>query len=116
MKQSDSTNSLTALSEVVPILEYFICLDSREPLVDNTLLRTCGCKFIVHQNCWDMWMKNKDDWDCPICRRESLVTGIPQTRDIINVDSTPFNGINYYIGFIIIAVVIIILLLQFSHK
>ena len=67
-------NSLTALSEVVPILECFICLDSREPLVDNTLLRTCGCKFIVHPECWAMWIKNKDAWDCPICRRESLTS------------------------------------------
>ena len=109
MKQSDSTNSLTALSEVVPILECFICLDSREPLVDNTLLRTCGCKFIVHPECWAMWIKNKDAWDCPICRRESLVIGIPQTRELIQTPYELYRGCYYYIACIIAVVVIIIL-------
>lgn len=77
MKPSDSTTSLTALTEVVPEIDCFICLepgpnDLGEPLVDSILLRRCGCKFRVHPLCWNEWMKGKDDWDCPICRRESI--------------------------------------------
>lgn len=77
MKPSDSTNSLTALTEVVPEIDCFICLepgpnDLGEPLVDSILLRRCGCKFRVHPACWNEWMKGKNDWDCPICRRESI--------------------------------------------
>ena len=82
MKPSDSTNSLTALTEVVPEIDCFICLepgsnDLGEPLVDSMLLRTCGCKFRVHPACWNEWMKGKDDWDCPICRRESINVPVP---------------------------------------
>lgn len=77
MKPSDSTNSLTALTEVVSEIDCFICLepspnDLGEPLVDSILLRRCGCKFRVHPACWNEWMKGKNDWDCPICRRESI--------------------------------------------
>lgn len=78
MKGSDSTNSLTELTEVVSDVECFICLelqnDLQEPLVDSKLLRTCGCKFLVHPACWNSWMKNKSDWECPICRRQSINT------------------------------------------
>lgn len=73
MKQSDSTNSLT---ELTGRDECFICLsaenDKEEPLVDSRLLRTCGCKFSVHPACWNVWMKNKTDYDCPICRKQSV--------------------------------------------
>jgi E3 ubiquitin-protein ligase DOA10 len=76
MKQSDSTNSLTALTEVVSETECFICLelqnDLNEPLVDSKLLRTCGCIFVVHPACWNTWMKKKSDWDCPLCHKRSL--------------------------------------------
>ena len=83
MKASDSTNSLTGLTERIEIqIEEngcFICLEelneNREPLVDSTLLRTCGCRFKVHPACWNEWMKDKTDYDCPICRKKSLMTG-----------------------------------------
>ena len=78
MKASDSTNSLTALTEVVSEVECFICLELQnelqEPLVDSKLLRTCGCKFVVHPACWNGWIKDKSDWDCPICRKKSMDT------------------------------------------
>lgn len=74
MKASDSTNSLT---ELTGRDECFVCLsvenDSGEPLVHSKLLRTCGCKFFVHPECWNQWQKDKSDYDCPICRRESVL-------------------------------------------
>ena len=87
MKQSSSTTSLTALTEAKLDRECFICLDianeSGEPLVDSSLLRTCGCKFVVHPVCWNKWMEGKSDWDCPICHKKSLTTP--------NVPPTPFT-------------------------
>ncbi len=85
MKASDSTNSLTGLTEHVEVqMEEngcFICLEelneNREPLVDSSLLRTCGCRFKVHPACWNEWMKGKTDYDCPICRKKSLTLGKP---------------------------------------
>lgn len=74
MKTSDSVNSLTELREKG---ECFICLsienDKEEPLVDSKLLRTCGCKFTVHPACWNEWIKDRSDYDCPICRRQSIL-------------------------------------------
>lgn len=74
MKASDSTNSLT---ELTGRDECFICLatenDKGEPLVTSKLLRTCGCKFFVHPDCWNEWMKDKTDFDCPICRKASVL-------------------------------------------
>jgi hypothetical protein len=74
MKASDSTNSLTELTGQD---ECFICLmkenDQGEPLVSSKLLRTCGCKFFVHPACWNVWIKDKSDYDCPICRKQSVL-------------------------------------------
>ena len=79
MKASDSTNSLSALN---PDVEQgaesvcFICLEDMhengEPLVDSSMLRTCGCQFKVHPACWNARMKDKTEWDCPICRKKSV--------------------------------------------
>ena len=75
MKASDSVNSLTELNREEKTC--FICLsdesDTGEPLVDSKLLRNCGCKFIVHPACWNEWMKDKSDYDCPICRKDSML-------------------------------------------
>lgn len=74
MKGSDSTNSLTELTGKD---ECFICLtsenDKGEPLVSSKLLRTCGCKFFVHPECWNVWIRDKSDYDCPICRKQSML-------------------------------------------
>lgn len=83
MKASDSTNSLTGLTEQVELqieeTTCFICLEvmneKSEPLVDSSLLRTCGCRFKVHPACWNVWMVDKSDFDCPICRKKSMGTG-----------------------------------------
>jgi hypothetical protein len=76
MKASDSANSLTALYPDEP--ECFVCLESdnndkNEPVVHSSILRTCGCKFMVHPICWNEWIKDKTDFDCPICRKDSVV-------------------------------------------
>jgi hypothetical protein len=47
--------------------------DTGEPLVSSKLLRTCGCKFFVHPACWNVWIKDKSDYDCPICRKQSML-------------------------------------------
>lgn len=74
MKASDSTTSLT---ELTGRDECFICLtpenEKGEPLVSSKLLRTCGCRFFVHPDCWNQWMKDKSDYDCPLCRKQSML-------------------------------------------
>lgn len=86
MRASDSTNSLTGLKESVstnsladlPLDENtcFICItvdnELGEPLVNSSMLRTCGCRFYVHPYCWNLWMKGKSDFDCPICHKKSI--------------------------------------------
>lgn len=78
MKQSDSTNSLTELNKDDPTC--FVCLEIHTadlPLIDSTLLRSCGCKFHVHAPCWNEWLKEgKSDYDCPICGKRSLKLGL----------------------------------------
>ena len=93
MKASDSTNSLSALNpdpEQANSTECFICLDteheSGEPLVDSIMLRTCGCKFKVHPVCWNEWMKDKSDWDCPICRKKSVCSNKSPTPIFVAVE------------------------------
>ena len=76
MKASDSTNSLTELTQGEK--SCFICLETDmnrqgEPLVDSKLLRSCGCHFQVHPACWNEWLKEKSDYDCPICRKDSML-------------------------------------------
>ena len=124
MKASDSTNSLTALTEVISEVECFICLEIQneldEPLVDSKLLRTCGCKFVVPPACWNKWMKNKSDWDCPICHKESLnnthVMPNPVIEFVRDVEGVPSyrvdNSILYYLfGIIVIFGICVILAL-----
>jgi hypothetical protein len=75
MKASDSTNSLTGLTDVKE-KECFICLEDDNagynPLVHSQVLRNCGCRFYVHPDCWNEWIKGKTDYDCPICRKDSI--------------------------------------------
>jgi E3 ubiquitin-protein ligase DOA10 len=93
MKQSTSTNSLTALTEANFEKECFICIDianeSGEPLVDSRLLRTCGCKFMVHPECWNIWMQDKSDWDCPICHKKSMSTTVTPNPILIAIQEEP---------------------------
>jgi len=100
MKQSSSTSSLTALTEANLERECFICLDianeSGEPLVDSSILRTCGCKFVVHPECWNKWMVGKSDWDCPICHKKSLNTPSVAPNPGISIDvEDPFILCSY---------------------
>lgn len=87
MKGSDSTNSLTELTGKD---ECFICLMSEnandEPLVSSKLLRACGCKFFVHPSCWNVWLKGKTDWDCPICRKQSVLRISIPPNPVLNVE------------------------------
>jgi hypothetical protein len=104
MKQSSSTTSLTALTEANFERECFICIDianeSGEPLVDSSILRTCGCKFVVHPECWNKWMVGKSDWDCPICHKKSLNTPSVAPNPVLSMDVEdrfiPF-GCSFYI-------------------
>lgn len=95
MKASDSVNSLTALNESVEegLQTCFICIEELneklEPLVDSSLLRTCGCRFKVHPACWNAWMKDKTDYDCPICRKKSLTMKGPPTPPVPGIEEWP---------------------------
>lgn len=76
MRASDSTNSLTGLTQPHEEHTCFICLEEAAlglPLVDSKLLRNCGCKFHVHTECWNTWILSKSDFDCPICHRASML-------------------------------------------
>jgi hypothetical protein len=89
MKASDSVNSLTELTTHEK--SCFICLspdpEDGEPLVDSKLLRNCGCKFEVHPACWNEWLKGKSDYDCPICRKDSMLR--------IKIPPNPVMAIQY---------------------
>jgi len=102
MKASDSVNSLTELTSGEK--SCFICLSSDleqgEPLVDSKLLRTCGCRFAVHPACWNAWLKDKSDYDCPICRKDSMlrmkippnpVLAIPYEEPVVTNGWKPFH-------------------------
>jgi hypothetical protein len=124
MKPSDSTNSLTALNEVVSDVECFICLELQnelqEPLVDSKLLRTCGCKFVVHPACWNGWMKDKSDWDCPICRQRSMITmhiiPNPVIAFVQHDDNTATNrGFHYFIAIILLFCIVMIIAIYLTQ-
>lgn len=105
MKASDSSNSLSSLQPNAP--ECFVCLeedlkDGVEPLVSSKILRTCGCKFMVHPSCWNAWMNGKSDFDCPICRKASLsrIPTLPNPvmyfmNDVVIEVSNEQGGENY---------------------
>ena len=90
MRQYPSTNSL---SELVKSKDpCFICLEDEknslgEDLLDSSTLRGCGCKFMVHPSCWDLWAQTKTDFDCPICGKYILevIGHSPKVED-----SSPF--------------------------
>jgi hypothetical protein len=80
MKNSDSKNSLAELNPPEPIC--FVCLDEGNqdaPLVASSLLRSCGCKFYTHTECWNKWRIGKTDGDCPYCGRRTIHLAIPMT-------------------------------------
>jgi hypothetical protein len=92
MKNSDSKNSLAELNPPEPIC--FICLEESSPdtpLVESSLLRSCGCKFHTHTDCWNTWRKEKSDYDCPYCGKRSLHMSIPMTAPFQQSHTLPQN-------------------------
>ena len=90
MRQYPSTNSLSDLVKSKD--PCFICLEDEknslgEDLLDSSTLRGCGCKFMVHPSCWDLWAQTKTDFDCPICGKYILevIGHSPKVED-----SSPF--------------------------
>lgn len=80
MKNSDSKNSLAELNPPEPIC--FVCLEESSPdapLIQSSLLRSCGCKFYTHAECWNKWRKEKSDQDCPYCGKRSMHLSLPMT-------------------------------------
>lgn len=90
MKNSDSKNSLAELNPQDPIC--FVCLEEgtpHAPLVESSLLRSCGCKFHTHTDCWNQWIKDKGDYDCPYCGKRTLFLSIPMTAPLQQVHILP---------------------------
>jgi len=79
MKHVDSKTSLAELNPEDPTC--FVCLETsnEEPVVPSKMLRNCGCVFVVHPSCWNEYMKDKSDYDCPICRKKSYFSDRPPT-------------------------------------
>lgn len=107
MKNSDSKNSLAELNPAEPIC--FVCLEESSPefpLVSSSLLRSCGCKFHTHADCWNTWRKDKSDFDCPYCGKRTLHMSLPMTAPF---QQTHYPGIDlpptrerkiFFIGFL----------------
>lgn len=92
MKNSDSKNSLAELNPPEPLC--FICLEESSPdapLIESSLLRSCGCKFFTHADCWNTWRKEKSDYDCPYCGKRSLHMSIPMTAPFQQVYTSEFH-------------------------
>ncbi len=93
MKASDSTNSLTELTATrSDDSTCFICLEEEtlgNPLVSSKLLRNCGCRFYVHTECWNAWIQNKTDYDCPICHRASMLKIHIPPNPVLTMESPP---------------------------
>jgi hypothetical protein len=92
MKNSDSKNSLAELNPPEPLC--FICLEEASPdapLIESSLLRSCGCKFFTHADCWNTWRKEKSDYDCPYCGKRSLHMSIPMTAPFQQVYTSELN-------------------------
>ncbi len=112
MKNSDSKNSLAELNPPEPIC--FVCLEEScadAPLIESSLLRSCGCKFHTHAECWNTWRKGKTDNDCPYCGRRSLHLSIPMTapfqQEYKNLPITKSKQKKYCIGFFMFAAIVI---------
>ena len=126
MKASDSVNSLTGLNETQDTNQCFICLEEsnlHSPLVDSTLLRNCGCKFHVHSECWNVWIQNKTDFDCPICHRASMLKiHIPPNPVLVFQEQIPPETnqrrlrIFYCVVFALVVVISSIMIDQMIHS
>ena len=94
MRQYPSTNSL---SELVKSNDpCFICLEDEknslgEDLLNSHSLRGCGCKFMVHPSCWDLWAQTKTDFDCPICGKYILEVIGHSPKVEASSPSSPFS-------------------------
>ena len=116
MKSSDSKNSLAELNPPEPIC--FVCLEDGNPdmpLIESSLLRSCGCKFHTHAECWNKWRLGKTDADCPYCGRRTIHLLIPMTAPFqkdytAEVAAFPHRRCSYKK---IIAVVLVCLFLAF---
>jgi len=125
MKASDSVNSLTGLNETQNTNQCFICLEEANldsPLVDSTLLRNCGCRFYVHSECWNVWIQNKTDFDCPICHRASMLKiNIPPNPVLVFQEQIPQETnerrkrIVYFIMFALVLIVSSIIIDKMIH-
>ena len=111
MKASDSVNSLTELNTSQEQHTCFICLEEDilgNPLVTSKLLRNCGCRFFVHASCWNEWIKNKTDYDCPICHKASMLKIHIPPNPVLAHEYTPEPEKKRRILYILLAIFIFI--------
>ena len=122
MKNSDSKNSLAELNPPEPIC--FVCLEESSadaPLVQSSLLRSCGCKFYTHTECWNTWLKDKSDYDCPYCSKRSMHLSSPMTapfqqdytQQIRSLESQEFCNWKKMLLFFLFAIIILAFTLPF---
>jgi hypothetical protein len=112
MKASDSVNSLTELNKSQDQNTCFICLEEDtlgNVLVSSQILRNCGCRFFVHTSCWNEWIKNKTDYDCPICHKSSMLKiHIPPNPVLVFEYQPPQNTTKRRLLFILVGIFILI--------
>jgi hypothetical protein len=125
MKNSDSKNSLAELNPPEPIC--FVCLEESTPdtpLIESSLLRSCGCKFYTHADCWNKWRVGKTDADCPYCGRRTIHLSIPMTapfqrdytKDLVNLPVKNQCSVKKIIFIVVLSAFTIAILVAFLKR
>ena len=90
MKNSDSINSLTELTDMKNSKSTdclvnmdksevkdscLICIDddTTHKLINSNNLFRCQCKFFIHDKCFKGLIKHKPDFKCPLCSKHTLI-------------------------------------------
>ncbi len=64
-----------------------ICEDTNDKfdLKNSNQYVSCNCNFLIHKECWTIWRKTKQEFECPLCGTYSprLTIKIPTENEEI---------------------------------